>query len=331
MLTANLVVLNTVLGSGLFPNQVTVGLLVEEDDVTLPHRYVTGTLDWGDGTEPYTIEPQVSPFNSATSLQLTQQNNVLTLTQVPLAYTGTFQLSYENIANTGQLSFDATAANIQFALTPLLQCNETVFVQGAAPQWTLTFSSAAAANKITVGADTLFSPIVLAVHAYPNGNFLLEFTASNFRSPIPDSVELNQQLTLSSGLAKINNQPVIFGPILPADTGAPNANQWNFNMSTDVQVLVSNIKMILIVEPGERLMMPDYGTALRQYVFGPMDGSTGPDIEAEIRRSIGLWEPRVTINSIAVNQVDERTLSVQLTCTSKLNQETFNASVELAR
>jgi phage baseplate assembly protein W len=331
MLSAQLSILGTILGSGQLPNQVVVGLVIEEDDMTLPHRYVAGTLAWGDGTTEFDIAPQTSPYNSVSTIQLTQKVNVVTLTLAPKPYKGTFELTYQMSTNTAALNFDATAAAIQSAITAVLGVGESVNVLGSAPQWTLTFDSQTTASKFTAGPDTLFGPVVLSTHLYANGNFLLNFTVHNYRSPVQDVVEINRQLSLSAGAALVNNQPVLIGPILPADVGTPNSNQWNFNISTDLQVLVSNIKMILIVEPGERLMMPEYGTGLRQFIFEPMDGMVNEDIETEIRRAVETWEPRVSVDSIGITKVDQRTLAVQVIGTSKLDQERFQLNVELER
>jgi phage baseplate assembly protein W len=331
MLSAQLSILGTILGSGQFPNQVVIGLVIEEDDLTLPHRYVAGTLDWGDGTTEFIVAPQTSPYNSAATIQLTQKVNVVTLTLSPMPYTGTFELTYQSSTNTAALNYNTTAAAIQTAIAAVLGAGESVTVQGTTPQWLLTFDSQITAVKFSTGPDTLFGPVVLSTHLYANGNFLLNFTVHNYRSPVQDIVEINEQLSLSAGAVQVNNQPVLIGPILPADVGTPNSAQWNFNISTDLQVLVSNIKMILIVEPGERLMMPEYGTSLRRFIFEPMDGAVNEDIETEIRRAIETWEPRILVDSISVTKVDQRTLAVQVIGTSKLDQERFQLNVELER
>jgi phage baseplate assembly protein W len=45
---------------------------------------------------------------------------------------------------------------------------------------------------------------------------------------------------------------------------------------------------------GERVMRPDFGCGLRNFVFGTTDETTLRLLESDITQAITVWEPRVT-------------------------------------
>jgi phage baseplate assembly protein W len=313
-------------------NLAVVGVVIAENDATLPFQRIAGTVSWGDGTDPYVVSPTAGVVQASSIPTIIRAGAKSTLNLTPAPYTGTFNLTYNLATSIASLNFDITAANLQDAIKAALSPGETVLVEGESPTWTFIFDSSATADKITVGANTLFAPVSLPVHTYPDGNFSVTLTAHNFRSPTPDVVETSLELIFTRNANLQSQNPIILGPILAADAGFPNSEQWNFNLSVDTQVLISNIKMILIVEPGERLMMPDYGCALQQFLFNDVLDSTDQDIETEIRRAIATWEPRVDVNQVTfTNNPNGRTINVTVSGVSKLDQERFQLNVELER
>jgi phage baseplate assembly protein W len=62
------------------------------------------------------------------------------------------------------------------------------------------------------------------------------------------------------------------------------------------------ITMILSTAPGERVMRPDFGCAMWEQVFAPVNTSTLGLIEQQVREALARWEPR-----IVVERVDART------------------------
>jgi len=54
------------------------------------------------------------------------------------------------------------------------------------------------------------------------------------------------------------------------------------------------IRIILMTYHGERVMRPDFGSKLNDFVFGLTDPTTLGVIESEIKHAIMTWEPRVT-------------------------------------
>src|SRR5690606_23598578 len=53
------------------------------------------------------------------------------------------------------------------------------------------------------------------------------------------------------------------------------------------------IRIIIWTNKGERLMRPDFGCGIEQFLFEGNDDTTLQLIEAEIMDAIRMWEPRV--------------------------------------
>ena len=53
------------------------------------------------------------------------------------------------------------------------------------------------------------------------------------------------------------------------------------------------IKIIMMTRKGERMMMPDFGCEIHNYVFETMDVSVLVRMEEEILRALIMWEPRI--------------------------------------
>lgn len=61
-----------------------------------------------------------------------------------------------------------------------------------------------------------------------------------------------------------------------------------------------SIQIILLTEPGERLMLPNFGAGLRRFLFEPNNVATHRLIQERIERALGRWEPRVRVQRVSV-------------------------------
>jgi phage baseplate assembly protein W len=59
--------------------------------------------------------------------------------------------------------------------------------------------------------------------------------------------------------------------------------------------------VILLTEPGERIMLPDFGGKLRSFLFEPNTVATRRLIQDDIQKALQIWEPRITVQSISVD------------------------------
>ena len=66
-----------------------------------------------------------------------------------------------------------------------------------------------------------------------------------------------------------------------------------------------SIRIVLMTDPGERIMLPEFGGGLRRFLFEPNIVATHRGIEEAITRSLARWEPRVTLSSVTVEPADD--------------------------
>lgn len=59
------------------------------------------------------------------------------------------------------------------------------------------------------------------------------------------------------------------------------------------------IKIILQTAPGERVMRPEFGCGINEYVFSVVNNSTLLQIQNEIDRALTLYEPRIIVENIS--------------------------------
>jgi len=77
-----------------------------------------------------------------------------------------------------------------------------------------------------------------------------------------------------------------------------------------VDQIKADLLQLLLTNPGERCMLPDFGTPLRKLIFEQNDSSLEIIAKQMIADSITKWEPRIVISDISV--------------TSKFNREDLN-------
>jgi phage baseplate assembly protein W len=60
------------------------------------------------------------------------------------------------------------------------------------------------------------------------------------------------------------------------------------------------IRIILGTAPGERLMRPDFGCGIHEYVFAPNNTRTAGLVRHRVEEALTLWEPRIEIQEVQV-------------------------------
>lgn len=86
------------------------------------------------------------------------------------------------------------------------------------------------------------------------------------------------------------------------------------NNKTLLSEVKSNIKNWLQTNPGERIMMPDWGLGANELIFSPNLQNASDQLQARIRDGFARWFPFVKINSIASSTQDKNiTLTLNLT------------------
>jgi phage baseplate assembly protein W len=76
-----------------------------------------------------------------------------------------------------------------------------------------------------------------------------------------------------------------------------------------VDQIKADILQLLLTNPGERVMLPEFGTPLRQLCFEPNDSLLEKKAKDIIAKAIQTWEPRVVIEKLEVtSKVDSSDL-----------------------
>jgi phage baseplate assembly protein W len=70
-----------------------------------------------------------------------------------------------------------------------------------------------------------------------------------------------------------------------------------------------SIEQILDTEPGERIMLPEFGCGLRRYLMEPNTLTTRTAIAKDIETALARWEPRVQLTGVEVTAGEEPELA----------------------
>lgn len=75
------------------------------------------------------------------------------------------------------------------------------------------------------------------------------------------------------------------------------------------QMIQQNFKNLMLTSPGERVMDPNFGVGLRQFLFEQIDAFVFSRIEERIRRQVSIYMPFIEIARIAFNTFDDQEIS----------------------
>ncbi|TEB15325.1 Gene 25-like lysozyme [Pelotomaculum sp. FP] len=72
-------------------------------------------------------------------------------------------------------------------------------------------------------------------------------------------------------------------------------------MSHDEEDIREAIRIILGTAKGERVMRPDFGCGIHEFVFAAINPATVALIENSVREALTLWEPRIEVTGAQVS------------------------------
>lgn len=88
-----------------------------------------------------------------------------------------------------------------------------------------------------------------------------------------------------------------FPPEFDAESGT-------VDLVSDIQDIEQSLHILLSTSLGERVMQPDYGCNLKDYLFEPMNSSTIGYIKDRVGNAILFYEPRIIAEKIEVTAAD---------------------------
>ena len=72
-----------------------------------------------------------------------------------------------------------------------------------------------------------------------------------------------------------------------------------YAMIGDFSTLIKqNLKMLVLTDPGERVMIPEFGVGIRSYLFENFNDMTFVKIETDIREQVDKYLPVVSVKQI---------------------------------
>lgn len=111
---------------------------------------------------------------------------------------------------------------------------------------------------------------------------------------------------------------------------------WKYPVRTDVDRKIAmseheeDIKeaiwIILGTAKGERVMRPDFGCGIHDFVFAPINTATVNLVENAVQEALTLWEPRIELTKVEVSteQADEGKLIVSIDYRVRTTNNRFN-------
>ena len=76
-----------------------------------------------------------------------------------------------------------------------------------------------------------------------------------------------------------------------------------------VEMIKQNIKMLVLTAPGERIMDPEFGVGLRNYLFRNNIPELQGEIRAKIAQQVNRYMPFIQIEEIRFTSPDESSIS----------------------
>lgn len=116
------------------------------------------------------------------------------------------------------------------------------------------------------------------------------------------------------------------GPALPfsKSTGG------SFKSKGLVDLIWSNVLVILLSQKGTRPMFYSFGTNLSQSLFDRVRPEDADALGADVKRQIEQYEPRVTVNNVVSAFTDQYTLVLRISLTIIAESITTDRSFEFS-
>ena len=124
--------------------------------------------------------------------------------------------------------------------------------------------------------------------------------------------------------------PVTFRKLIvsPSENGAEAGGaHCTVERAADLEDIAQSLTILLTTRPGERVMRPDYGCALEDLLFEPMNVGLLTYVRNMIDKAILYYEPRIKVNRIDILEDDnllEGRLKVAVEFTVRSTNSRFN-------
>ncbi len=73
------------------------------------------------------------------------------------------------------------------------------------------------------------------------------------------------------------------------------------DMLVDVEAVKASVRNIFMWSQGEEILYPNFGNALKRFLYQPLDETSKTELSHEVKRCIEENEPRVKLDSLGVD------------------------------
>ncbi|MFM2068780.1 MAG: hypothetical protein RLZZ584_3689 [Pseudomonadota bacterium] len=87
---------------------------------------------------------------------------------------------------------------------------------------------------------------------------------------------------------------------------------------------------ILLTRPGERLMRPEFGAGIRNFIHQPNNETTRALIADATQRALARWEPRVAVEEVRVVPDAQRLSHIHIAIRYRVHSDGSRDSFDLA-
>ena len=79
-------------------------------------------------------------------------------------------------------------------------------------------------------------------------------------------------------------------------------------------LIKQNFKMIILTNPGERVMQPEFGVGIKQFLFENFSDNVYADIDIKIREQVAIYLPVIRIINLefAESSIDNNEISIRI-------------------
>lgn len=92
---------------------------------------------------------------------------------------------------------------------------------------------------------------------------------------------------------------------------------------------MQHLVQLILTRPGERVMLPQFGTEALNMLFGSVDAITGVQLATSLRQAIDLWEPGIKVHDLRPLYEEPNTLAVSVKFSVPPSEEVLSTVVEV--
>jgi uncharacterized protein len=103
-------------------------------------------------------------------------------------------------------------------------------------------------------------------------------------------------------------------------------------VDNDITAIKNSLRNIFTTKKGQKILNPDFGLSLEQYLFQPITNANAKALGTDISTGISRYEPRITVSNIVVNpmfDLEQYYVSVYYTLLEINQQNVLNIIAKL--